>query len=271
MFTAGQGVFSSNHGKGVVTRIDEEALLYPVQVTFCDGSVEEFTQSGKEFISEDQPSLKFRENMMDEFYKGQKVHCKSNGNGVVTARGNAYEDYPIKARFANGYCETYTQDGKVLKDARETHLTSRGEEVMPTDFYVGQKVWCVLFGEGVVAEITHGLYPVNVRFENGEVESYTSKGHLLHRGNRTLFHRPVKIVQGESATKPSIDWSHVKGEYKWLAVDKDGSAYVYENEPEHSGSDHWLIHNGSLNEVSGLASYTPGTCDWEHSLVKRPD
>ena len=36
---------------------------------------------------------------MDEFYRGQKVHCKRNGDGVVTARGNAHEDYLIKARF----------------------------------------------------------------------------------------------------------------------------------------------------------------------------
>ena len=57
MFTVGQEVFSPNYGNGVVTRIDEEALFYPVQVTFHDGSVEEFTRSGKEFISEVQPSL----------------------------------------------------------------------------------------------------------------------------------------------------------------------------------------------------------------------
>ena len=57
MFTVGQDVFSPNYGKGVVTCILEEALFYPVQVTFNDGSVEEFTLSGKEFISEDHPSL----------------------------------------------------------------------------------------------------------------------------------------------------------------------------------------------------------------------
>ena len=57
MFTVDQKVFSSNHGEGVVTCITEEALLYPVEVTFHDGSVEEFTQSGKEFISEERPSL----------------------------------------------------------------------------------------------------------------------------------------------------------------------------------------------------------------------
>lgn len=62
MFALGQEVFSSRHGKGVVTRIDEEALFYPVEVTFHDGSVEVFTQSGKEYISEVQPSLVKRGN-----------------------------------------------------------------------------------------------------------------------------------------------------------------------------------------------------------------
>ena len=57
MFTVGQEVFSPNYGKGVVTRIDEEALRFPVRVTFHDGYVEYFTHSGKEFISEDHPSL----------------------------------------------------------------------------------------------------------------------------------------------------------------------------------------------------------------------
>ena len=57
MFAVGQEVFSDSYGKGVVTCILAEALVYPVEVTFHDGSVEEFTQSGKEFISEDQPSL----------------------------------------------------------------------------------------------------------------------------------------------------------------------------------------------------------------------
>ena len=137
------------------------------------------------------------------------------------------------------------------------------------EFHVDQRVWCVIFGEGVVAEIACGLYPVIVKFENGE-EAYTSGGHLFSIGNRTLFHHPVKIVQDESAIKPSIDWSHVKGEYKWLSVNKDGSAYVYTNEPERSGSDYWYSYTGSFNEVNGLSSYSRGTCDWKESLVERP-
>ncbi len=139
-------------------------------------------------------------------------------------------------------------------------------------FKKGQKVWCVLFGEGVVAEISCDEYPVKVKFKTGEVEFYTSGGHIFPNStNHSLFQHPVKIVQDESATKPSIDWSHVKGEYKWLSVDKDGCAYVYTDEPERSGSDCWYSHNGGLNKVNGLASYTPGTCDWKESLVERPE
>ena len=139
------------------------------------------------------------------------------------------------------------------------------------EFYEDQRVWCTIFGEGVVAEITWDKYPVKVKFENGEVEFYTSGGHIFSNStNQSLFHHPVKIVQDESATKPSINWEHVKSEYKWLSVDKDGSAYVYKDEPERNGSDHWYSHNGSFKEVKGLASYTPGTCDWKDSLVKRP-
>ena len=139
------------------------------------------------------------------------------------------------------------------------------------EFHVGQRVWCVIFGEGVVAEIACGVYPVKVRFENGEVDIYTGEGHILSRGNRTLFHHPVKIVQDESAIKPSIDWSHVKDKYKWLSVNANGSADVYEDEPKVGECGYWYNPKECGYKVNGLASYTPGTCDWQDALVKRPD
>ena len=270
---------------------------------------------------------------MFEFYVGQKVHCKRNGDGVVTARGNAYEDYPIKARFADGYLETYTRDGKILKGTREIHLTSR-EEVMPKDFYVGQevcckykgkgvvieineptrtypvkvkfhsggyetytadgkahawspkspltpvqeepvftvgqRVWCVIFGEGVVAEIVPYMYHVKVKFENGEVATYTGGGRMFSKGNRALFHHPVKIVQDESATKPSINWEHVSSEFNYLAEDADGGVFLYEDKP-YTATETWMVDNGDLTEAHMLASYTKGACDWKESLIERPE
>ena len=209
---------------------------------------------------------------MFEFYKGQKVHCKRNGNGVVTAISNVYHDHPIIVIFGGGHRETYTRDGKIIKGTRETHLTPREEEVMPKDFYVGQKVWCVLFGEGVVAQSTHNMYPVKVKFKTGDVRTYTREGYMyINCRNQSLFHRPVKIVQDESATKPSIDWSHVKDKYKWLSVNANGSADVYEDEPKVGECGYWYNPKECGYKVNGLASYVPGTCDWTDSLVKRPE
>ena len=139
-------------------------------------------------------------------------------------------------------------------------------------FEVGQQVWCVIFGEGVVSRLVDGPFSVEVKFRNGEEEHYTSTGHFFRRaGNQSLFPYPVKVSRDESvATKPSINWSHVKDEYKWLSVDTGGSAYVYEDEPKLGNNGYWYSPKGSLSEVNGLASYIPGTCDWKDSLVERP-
>ncbi len=207
------------------------------------------------------------------FKVGQKVICKEYGDGVVTATSDACEDYPIEVRFADGHYESYTLEGKLFENTQETHLTPREGENMPKDFYVGQKVWCALFGEGVVAEITHGLYPVKVMFKNGDVTAYTSRGHMYSYSiNQSLFQHPVKIVLDESATKPSIDWSHVHGKYNYLATDDMGNAWLYGKEPtidDDNGC--WDVELSEFALADTHVSYAPGTCDWKESLVKRPE
>ena len=142
-------------------------------------------------------------------------------------------------------------------------------------FKGNQKVYCAIYGAGVVKRNRQesGVeYPVVVVFNRNDDENvvtYTTDGKYHNHGNVTLFTYPVEITK--AVPKPSIDWSHVKSEYKWLSVDKDGSAFVYENEPEHGESNYWYSQEGIHYEVSGLASYTPGTCDWQDSLVKRPE
>ena len=138
------------------------------------------------------------------------------------------------------------------------------------EFYEDQRVWCVIFGEGVDAEIICDRYPVKVKFENGEVEFYTSGGHILsNSSNQSLFHHPVKIVQDEITVKPSINWEHVSSEFNYLAEDADGGVFLYEDKP-YTATETWMVDNGDLTEAHMLASYTKGTCDWRNSLVKRP-
>ena len=137
-------------------------------------------------------------------------------------------------------------------------------------FTVGQKVWCLIYGQGVVEEILHaseGVYPVVVRFNDKLSACYTSDGKYHNQGIVTLFPYPVEIVK--AITKPSIDWNHVGEDYKYLAVDEDGRSWLWVEKPT-PFREQWC-GGGVTANAENFASFTPGTCDWRDSLVKRPD
>ena len=142
-------------------------------------------------------------------------------------------------------------------------------------FTTGQKVWCLIYGQGVVIDIdnerTEETYSVFVKFQNyDELHiSYTMEGKFHSQGNITLFPHPVEVIK--SVTKPSIDWSHVNEEFQYLAMNKDGMHLLFAEEPT-KGDVEWTAP--APYELYLLAehftSFTPGTCDWRDSLVKRP-
>ena len=140
-------------------------------------------------------------------------------------------------------------------------------------FSTGQTVWCLIYGQGVVTDVdskrTEETYPVFVKFQNyDELHiSYTMEGKFHSQGNITLFPHPVEVIK--SVTKPSIDWSHVSAEYNYLAQDANGDGYLCGKEPSHHTSA-WDMESPYLSATT-FTSYEPGTCDWEDSLVKRPD
>ena len=139
-------------------------------------------------------------------------------------------------------------------------------------FTENQKVWCAIFGAGIVQRIRQqsGVkYPVIVLFNNGDenVVAYTIDGKYHDDGNVTLFPYPVEITK--ATVKPSIDWNHVNENFKWLAMDADGECYIYTDKPLR-GNRHWTT-NLPCTPAINFASFTPGTCDWQDSLVERPN
>lgn len=59
------------------------------------------------------------------------------------------------------------------------------------DFQVGDKVHCLLFGEGTVTGFRkNSEFPVIVQF-NGKEDNYSKDGILLQGGKRTLYFEPV--------------------------------------------------------------------------------
>ena len=138
-------------------------------------------------------------------------------------------------------------------------------------FKVGQKVWDVLCGEGKVVEVeTYDCnYPVVAEFDDGCRESYTRGGKKNEAlKNPSLYPYPVEITK--KVTKPSINWEHVRGEYKFLAQDIDGSAWLYCEEPE-LGEVGWYAELSDFALADSHVSYIPGACYWKDSLVARPE
>jgi hypothetical protein len=80
----------------------------------------------------------------------------------------------------------------------------------------------------------------------------------------------VYRVKPQQPTKPSVDWSHVAPEYKWLARDLEGAGWLYGEKPRQREDD-WFPNKGKSGRAQLFASYTPGTCDWRDSLVQRPE
>ncbi len=137
-------------------------------------------------------------------------------------------------------------------------------------FKVGQKVWCLIYGHGVIAEILHlceGTYPVEVKFNDDFTVFYTADGKYHDEGNVTLYPHPVEVVK--SLTKPSIDWSHVSEDFQYLAMDSGGLHHLFTEKPEPTAEE-WTTHVLYIY-AEHFASFSAGTCHWRDSLVKRPD
>jgi hypothetical protein len=82
------------------------------------------------------------------------------------------------------------------------------------------------------------------------------------------IHYPYRIKQ---TTKPSIDWSHVAPEYKWLTRSRSGHGYLFYRQPKHDRKYWDGVSTSNSIYANNFASYAPGDCHWEDSLVRRPD
>lgn len=117
-------------------------------------------------------------------------------------------------------------------------------------FKEGQKVHCVLGGEGVVSYIKpQSAYPVKVCFTNCKVRDYTKDGRLYEGDiNRALFFSPT-VVTG--ATEPLFEPT-LKAGMIVVALDKETSRFypmvVREETEEHVTSVHGVVFEKKRND-----------------------
>jgi len=138
-------------------------------------------------------------------------------------------------------------------------------------FEVGQRVWDVVRGEGVVDAIASNTpYPILVKFAAGGVTTYMTNGKShVNNKNPSIYPYLVEVVR--KVVKPSINWDAVDERFNYLAVDADGSAHLYGDEPELClTSKEWVSKDPHKHCTEGLFKVENlGLCDWKDSLIAR--
>ena len=136
-------------------------------------------------------------------------------------------------------------------------------------FEVGQKVWDVVRGVGVVDAIeSETPYPLIVKFADGGGDTYMTSGKShVNNKNPSLYTYPVEVVK--KVVRPTIDWSHVHTKYRWLTKEPGGSHWLYEKQPYKTDYG-WESEDGDCICADGFATLSPGFCDWEDSLIVGP-
>ncbi len=77
----------------------------------------------------------------------------------------------------------------------------------------------------------------------------------------------IHSVYRQAATKPNIVWSHVSDDLIALATGSAGFTHLFSERPS-KDTHGWF--GGNCTSVEAFASFCPGTCHWEDSLVMRP-
>lgn len=121
-------------------------------------------------------------------------------------------------------------------------------------FKVGQEVWDMRYGKGIISDIRENLtYPIYVKFESKKVESYMEKGQNWE-GDLfpSLFPYPVKIVPADTPDYPFM----LEGK---AIIEGDKLDYLTDNKEKLSGiveglmisrSKKWVIFKNRMFRIA---------------------
>ena len=124
-----------------------------------------------------------------------------------------------------------------------------------TDFKAGDRVVCMMHGEGVVERLsTSGLFVVNVVFDS-RVRTYTSGGRYETDSNRTLYHANSGIVEFDTTCHPDIE----PGQVIWV---NDGLAWFVRHFSHFKNGKAFCFVSG---QIEGDVTF------WKHYSLTKPE
>ena len=78
-----------------------------------------------------------------------------------------------------------------------------------------------------------------------------------------------RVVEEPEIVLPSIDWSVLIPEWRWLAQSQNGLVCAFTHKPE-PGHCSWVHRDGEAITSGHLSSLKPGKGDWRKLIVERP-
>lgn len=196
-FKIGDKVISQVFGEGTILDVDTtEDNLYPIRVLFPEKMLQYFTLTGQYTITEKNPThdISLKRNILIQpkqeetiFQIGDKVISKKFGVGFVIGLSD-HERYPLKVSFETRptKLELYTLQGKYyteddidIQDPTKDISLFIESSLNFSQFQKGDEVISTKFGRGVVKIIrTDELYPLYVKFSDGEYVCFTKEGYF---------------------------------------------------------------------------------------------
>lgn len=159
----------------------------------------------------------------EEWMVGERVHWdggfeQTPDSGVVIGMYRNHAD-TVYVKWDSDWNKAWLNVDKVTfeKDNKvEEQNTEHGIK-----WEVGQVVWDVLYGKGVVSGVREGIFPVKVTYDDGGYEDYTLQGSFYEAGTRTLFFSEPKIIAETMPPKKKFV-PRLKEGGKVLIKDKQG-------------------------------------------------
>lgn len=110
--------------------------------------------------------------------------------------------------------------------------------------------------------------------DGGEVESRRHVGRLSWGDDDDPYWDWFDMEYRIKETKDQFtDWSVLPPEYKWIARNRTGDAWAGTEPPRLSLATQYWRWGGTkhLISVDMLTVFKRGTCDWQDSLIERPE
>lgn len=122
-----------------------------------------------------------------------------------------------------------------------------------------------------MAKTVREMIEVMEAYERGEAVEVTTNANFWIKTDHPYWNWDCHDYRIAPSTPDTINWDHVAPEYKWLARDENGIAYLYDNRPTASDDDWYAVSAVDFIQASAFTSYKRGSVSWDKSLVQRPE